>query len=217
MDMRSLVMENPILAIMRNIPLDRTIDYGEMTVRGGVRFFEVALNSKDGLKQIEMLREHFGETCLIGAGTAVTIEKAEQALSAGAQFLLTPGSTEEVLEFCAGRNIPLLPGVMTPCDVAVCRKYGFKTMKLFPAGSMPKGYVKALKGPFDDTDYMAIGGVDRGNIREFLKEGYIGAGLSGKLVPKEILETCDWEAGSACIRTMFHEVLKFREENKDED
>ena len=65
-----------------------------------------------------------------------------------------------MLEYCAKNDIALLPGVLTPTDVAVSLEYGFKTMKLFPAGSMPMSYLKDLKGPFDDTHYMAIGAVN---------------------------------------------------------
>ena len=206
MDIRSVVSANPILVIMRNIPFEKTLDYARMAVNGGVVFFEVALNSEGALEQISLLREKMGERCLIGAGTAITVEKADAAVKAGAQFLLTPGTPEDVLEFCAGRNIPLLPGVMTPCDVAVCLKYGFSTMKLFPAGSMPRGYIKNLKGPYDDTEYVAIGGVSRDNITDFFREGYLGAGLASALVPKDIVKENNWETGSECIRLMMEAV-----------
>ena len=172
-EMRTVIKKNPILAIMRNIPMEDTVDYIDMAERGGVSIFELALNSQDPQEQISILREKRVEKCLIGAGTAITVEKAESAIRAGAQFLLTPGTPEDVLEYCAARSIPLLPGVMTPYDVAVCLKYGFRTMKLFPAGSMPAGYVRNLKGPYDDTEYVAIGGVTQNNISSFFEDGYL--------------------------------------------
>ena len=210
MDIRAVVSENPVLAIMRNIPFEDTLDYAGMAVEGGISFFEVALNSERALEQISLLREKMGERCLIGAGTAITVEKADAAVKAGAQFLLTPGTPEDVLEFCAARDIPLLPGVMTPCDVAVCLKYGFRTMKLFPAGSMPGGYVKNLKGPYDDTEYVAIGGVSRDNITDFFQEGYLGAGLASALVPKDVVKERDWEAGSRSIRLLTEKVKAWK-------
>ena len=86
MDMYEIVMKNPVLAILRNVPLEQTLDYAEAIVAGGIRFFEVALNSKGGVKQISVLRKRDGDRCLIGAGTAITVELAEKALNAGAQF-----------------------------------------------------------------------------------------------------------------------------------
>ncbi|MCI8512709.1 MAG: bifunctional 4-hydroxy-2-oxoglutarate aldolase/2-dehydro-3-deoxy-phosphogluconate aldolase [Lachnospiraceae bacterium] len=206
MDMYPIVIEHPLLAILRKIPLEKTIDYAQAVVNGGVSFFEVALNSPDGLKQISMLRDHFGDSCLIGAGTAITVERAKAALDAGAQFLLTPGTPPDVLEYCAKNEIKLLPGVLSPCDVALALEFGFKTMKLFPAGSMPRSYVKDLKGPFDDTNYMAIGGVSPDNIREFFDAGCIAAGLASSLMPKDVVASSDWERGSAYIKRLVDKI-----------
>ena len=202
MDMYEIVAENPLLAILRNVPLEKTEDYAQAVVDGGVRFFEVALNSPHGLEQITRLRRKFGDGCLVGAGTAVTVEKARAALAAGAQFLLTPGTPEDVLEYCAENEVRLLPGVLTPTDVATCLEYGFKTMKLFPAGAMPRGYVKDLKGPFDETNDMAIGGVKRDNVAEFFKAGCISVGLASGLMPTGAVETCDWQACAAAVKAL---------------
>ena len=82
MDMYSVVKENPILAILRNIPLEYTVDYAQAIVDGGISFFEVALNSEHGLKQIAILRDRFGEKCMIGAGTAISVDLAKAAIGA---------------------------------------------------------------------------------------------------------------------------------------
>ncbi len=170
------------------------VTLGETILKGGVKVFEVALNSPDALEQITMLRRAYGGQCLIGAGTAITVERAQAALDAGAQFLLTPGTPLDVFAFCRDRNVMLLPGVLTPADVAVSLQYGFKTMKLFPAGDMPRSYVKDLKGPFDDTNYVAIGGVTPENIPEFRKAGCLGVGLASSLMPKDKAAARDWDA-----------------------
>ena len=200
MDMGDIVSGNPILAILRNVPLEQTLDYAEAAVEGGVRFFEVALNSRDGLEQISMLRRRYGDRCQIGAGTAVTVELAKKALEAGAQFLLTPGTPIDVMEYCGKNRVKLLPGVLTPSEVAVSLEYGYETMKLFPAGSMPLDYVKSLKGPFDEAEFVAIGGVSPQNCREFLASGYLGVGMASNLMPKEAAAKGDWEACSASVR-----------------
>lgn len=200
MDMGEIVSKNPILAILRNVPLEQTMDYAGAVVEGGVRFFEVALNSKDGLKQISMLRRRCGERCMVGAGTAITVELAKKALEAGAQFLLTPGTPLDVMEYCAKNSVKLLPGVLTPSEVAVSLEYGYQTMKLFPAGSMPLNYVKSLKGPFDMAEFVAIGGVSPENCKEILASGYLGVGMASNLMPKEAVAKGDWEACAASVR-----------------
>ena len=175
MDMYSVVKENPILAILRNIPLEYTVDYAQAIVDGGVSFFEVALNSEHGLKQIAILRDHFGEKCMIG----------------------TP---IDVLQYCAKKDIMLLPGVFTPGDVATSLEFGYKTMKLFPAGCTPKGYLKALKGPYDEANYIAIGGVTIDNINDYFKEGYMGVGIASNLIPPSVLKDENWGLGASYVR-----------------
>ena len=104
------------------------------------------------------------------------------------------------LEFCRKNNIPLLPGVLTPTDVAVCLEYGYSIMKLFPAGDMPASYIKSLKGPFDGTEYVAVGGVKTDNIRSFFEQGFIGVGIGSNLVPKEYVAAGAWEKAAEHIR-----------------
>ena len=184
MNMRETVQENPLLAIMRNVPLEQTEDYVGAVIRGGVRFFEVAMNTPHALEQIRLIRNSFGKEILVGAGTVLTAEAAEKAVESGAQFLLSPASDEQVLAYCQENDIMMMPGVLTPSDVALCLRYGFSTLKLFPAGGMSAGYVKLLKGPFDNTEYVAIGGVTPENLTDFFRQGCIGAGLGSSLVPK---------------------------------
>ena len=202
MDMYEVFAQNPLLAILRNVPKEITLDYAGAIRKGGVKVFEVALNSPDALEQIAMLRKAYGGECLIGAGTAITVERCQAALDAGAQFLLTPGTPVDVLAFCRDHNVMLLPGVMTPTDVAVSLQYGFKTMKLFPAGDLPHSYVKDLKGPYDDTTYIAIGGVTPDNIPEFRAAGCLGVGLASSLMPKDKVKARDWDACAAYVETL---------------
>ncbi len=191
MNIREIVSENPVLAIMRNVPIDIVTDYAGAARNGGIRFFEVALNSKDALEEIRILRDTYKD-CLIGAGTAISVDLCKKAVDAGAQFLLTPATPDPVLAYCRFNSIPLIPGVMTPSDVVNCLGYGFDTMKLFPAGNLPMKYVKSLKGPFDGTEYIAIGGVNIDNARAFIDAGCLGVGLGGDLFPKAYVKDRDW-------------------------
>lgn len=210
-DMRTMVEQNPILAIFRNVPNEHAVPYARAVMDGGVRFFEVALNSPGAFEQIRLLRAAFGDEILLGAGTAVTPELAQMALDAGAGFLLTPSAPESVLSYCEQNNVPLLPGVMTPTDVQACLDHGFSTLKLFPAGDMPLSYVKSLRGPYDQTQYMAIGGVSASNAADFLRAGYLAVGLASALVPKAALAACDWDTCTRAVRELTDSVSACRQ------
>lgn len=190
--MKHILNQCPVIAILRNLPEDLLIPYAESILRGGISVFEVAMNTPDGAGQISALKEHFKESVTVGAGTATTIERIDSALHAGAQFFLTPSVDESILRYFRKKDLDLLPGVMTPSDVALCLKYNYRIMKLFPAGDLPLSYIKSLKGPFEDTDYVAVGGVRGDNLHTFFEHGFIGAGLGSSLIPHHFLEERDW-------------------------
>lgn len=198
--MKHILEHNKVCAIMRNVPLENTLDYAEAVYRGGIRMFEVAMNSSDAAKQIGIMRNRFGDDAFVGAGTVINQERCRQAKEAGAQFFLTPSATVGTMEFCRKYDIPLLPGVLTPTDVALCLEYGYSVMKLFPAGDMPPSYIKSLKGPFDGTEYVAVGGVTADNIKDFLAHGYIGVGIGSSLLPKDMVKNHQWEKASEYVR-----------------
>lgn len=198
--MEDLFRKHKICAILRNIPLEKTIDYATAAFNGGIRLFEVAMNSRNAEKQIQILVNKFGDSALIGAGTVINQELCHRAKEAGAQFFLTPSVVIDTLEFCSSNNIKLLPGVLTPTDISICLNYGYDTFKLFPVRDMPKNYINSLLGPFDNTKYVAVGGVNRNNISDYLNRGFIGAGIGGSLISKNLIDNEDWDKASLLIQ-----------------
>lgn len=204
--MKEILQNNKICAIMRNVPTSKALPYAKAAYRGGVKMFEVAMNTADGAKQITMLRKEFGNDAYVGAGTVINEERCKIAEDAGAQFFLTPNVAEVTLKYCKDRNIPLLPGVFTPTDVGICLDYGYSIMKLFPAGDMPMSYIKSLQGPFDGTEYVAVGGVKLENIADFMRAGYIGVGLGTSLIPKDMVNAEDWDAAAVYVKKFYEQI-----------
>ena len=101
-----------------------------------------------------------------------------------------------------------MPGVMTPTDVALCLSYGYDTMKLFPAGDLPMGYIKSLKGPFSGTEYVAVGGVGPANIQQFFDAGFIGVGIGSSLAPKNLVQEGRWDEVTQYVATLVKEIKK---------
>ena len=204
--MKELIQKNPICAILRHVNDEILVDYAKALYDGGVRMFEVDTNTVDAYVQIEKLRLCFGDTAMVGAGTVINKERCEGAKAAGAQFFLTPSTTVSTMEYCRKYDIPLLPGVMTPTDVAVCLEYGYTTLKLFPAGDLPMNYIKSLKGPFDGTEYVAVGGVSPANARQFMEAGYIGVGIGSNLAPKEYVKDRKWDLITEYVKDLHIKV-----------
>lgn len=193
LNLRKVVQEHPIIAIMRNVAKEDIIKYADTIYRGGISIFEVALNSKDALEEIKILRKRYDAKAYVGAGTVLSVADAKDAVKAGAQFLLSPSTDEKVLAYCAENDIAIMPGAMTPSEVALCLHYGFSIIKLFPAGFVMPGYAKSLKGPLEKADFIAIGGVSKDNAKQFLKEGYLGIGLGSNLISSTFRHNKEWE------------------------
>lgn len=200
MNISNILASSPVVAILRHIPLADTVTYAQAALNAGVRAFEVALNSENALDQISILRTSLPDEIFVGAGTCITVEKCRQAHDSGAQFFLSPAANDKVLEYCAESELALLPGVMTPSDVEKCVNHGFNHLKLFPASDLPKNYIRSLKGPFDGTEYVAVGGVSPSNMKDFFDRGFIGVGIGSNLFSKELVQQRKWDKACSELR-----------------
>ncbi len=124
----------------------------------------------------------------VGAGTVINAEQCNAALEAGAQFIVSPGLSVDVANICKEKNIPYYPGCVTPTEIMQALELGITTVKFFPAnvyGGLTA--LKALAAPFPQIKFIPTGGVDRGNIDEFLAFDKVEA-IGGSFFVKESLE-----------------------------
>ena len=124
----------------------------------------------------------------IGAGTVISAKQCEEALAAGAKFVVSPGLSVSVANVCKEKNIPYYPGCVTPTEVMQALELGITTVKFFPAniyGGLAA--LKALSAPFPQVRFIPTGGVDRENIEEFLAFDKVVA-IGGSFFVKEALE-----------------------------
>lgn len=124
----------------------------------------------------------------IGAGTVINAEQCNEAIEAGAKFIVSPGLSAGAANVCKERNIPYYPGCVTPTEIMQALELGITTVKFFPAnvyGGLSA--LKALSAPFPQIKFIPTGGVDRGNIDEFLAFDKVAA-IGGSFFVKEALE-----------------------------
>ncbi|MEE0897918.1 MAG: bifunctional 4-hydroxy-2-oxoglutarate aldolase/2-dehydro-3-deoxy-phosphogluconate aldolase [Acutalibacteraceae bacterium] len=124
----------------------------------------------------------------VGAGTVINAKQCEDALKAGAQFIVSPGLSVDVAKICKEKNIPYYPGCVTPTEIMQALELGITTVKFFPAnvyGGLKA--LKALSAPFPQVKFIPTGGVDRSNIDEFLAFDKIEA-IGGSFFVKESLD-----------------------------
>ena len=160
---------------------------------GGVRLLEVTLNTEGALKILSSWRENFPLLC-IGAGTVVTLEDARSALSAGAQFLVTPNLNEDVVTYVLERGLAVFPGALTPTEIVRAHALGASAVKVFPVGALGgPSYIKEVRAPLNHIPLIAVGGVNVGNARAYLEAGCVGLGVGSSLLDLEKVRRGDFE------------------------
>ena len=137
----------PIIGIIRGAGTEQMLLAVEVAVEAGLNTLEITLNRPEAITQLERLRRDFGVDLELGAGTVLTAEAAESAINAGAEFIVTPALLPEVIEVCRRRQVPVFPGAMTPTEILYAYRAGAAMVKVFPAGGLGPGYIKALRGP----------------------------------------------------------------------
>ena len=120
-----------------------------------------------------------------GAGTVTSLEMLELAKNAGAQFVVSPDTNEEVIKATVTSGMVSMPGALTPTEILNAHRYGADFVKVFPTSSLGASYIKAIRGPINHVRLLAVGGVNEKNIGEFIRAGVNGAGVGGNLVNKE--------------------------------
>ena len=202
------MINSKITGIFRNIDESKIVKTAEILINNNINTFEVSYNSYDAVKQIKLLKKHYPDA-RIGAGTILNTEDLKKTEEAEPDFIFTPSVNKEVLEYSNKNNINLIPGVFSPSEVALCLNYGFRLQKLFPAENLSETYVKNLKGPFNNADFLAVGGVTKDNITDFFKMGYVGVGMGSSLIKNEFLKNDDWDALDKHIKDILNLINDF--------
>ncbi|MFS0723946.1 bifunctional 4-hydroxy-2-oxoglutarate aldolase/2-dehydro-3-deoxy-phosphogluconate aldolase [Paenibacillus sp. 1P07SE] len=192
-NMTKLLMQHKIVAIFRNIEEQAADAAAQSLIDGGIRLMEVTMNTKGATGLIRGWRERFGEKAAIGAGTVLDVEMAEEAVDAGAQFLISPNLDEAVIEYGIRQDVPVWPGVMTPTEIVRAWKAGAEAVKVFPMASLGLSYLKEIRAPLNNIPMIATGGVDLDNIGAFLEAGACGVGLGSKLVRQDWIESGEFD------------------------
>ncbi|HLY26766.1 MAG TPA: bifunctional 4-hydroxy-2-oxoglutarate aldolase/2-dehydro-3-deoxy-phosphogluconate aldolase [Aggregatilineales bacterium] len=171
--------EAKIVAILRGNYVGRWEEYAGALLEGGIRALEITLNSPGAPEGIRTLSGLISGRALIGAGTVLTADAARTAIEAGAQFIVAPDTTPEVIAVCKESGIPAIPGAYTPTEIRRAWELGASLVKVFP--SLTPAYVKAIRGPFNDIPLMITGGVNLDNAVEFLQAGAQVVGVGNNM------------------------------------
>lgn len=175
------VQSSRIVAILRGTDVDATVAAARTLLDAGILTLEITLTLRDAEEAIAQLVQDAPSDALIGAGTVLGERDVDRALSAGAQFLVTPTLNDSVA-YAVAQRIGILPGVYTPTEIQRGLDLGSAAVKLFPAATLGPGFIRAVRDPFPDARIIPVGGVTAATVGEYLAAGAFGIGVGGPLV-----------------------------------
>lgn len=159
--------------------------------RCGIPIVELTMTVPGALGVLQALRRDKPKM-VVGAGTVLDIDTAQDCMDAGAQFITSPGLNRELVEFTVEKKICAIPGALSPSEIMAAAQAGANIIKIFPCA--PVGgpdYIKALRAPFPKLPFIASGGVNQHTAGEFIRKGASALGIRGELIPPEAIERRD--------------------------
>lgn len=162
-------------------------------VEGGLPCAEVTFRTEEAAESIKLMKEAYPEM-LVGAGTVLTKEQVDAAVAAGAEFIVSPGLNPRTVKYCQEKAIPIIPGVATASEIELALELGLTKVKFFPAeasGGLPA--IKALSAPYHMMEFMPTGGVNPGNVKEYLGFSRIYACGGTWMVSEALMENGEFD------------------------
>lgn len=184
---------SPLVPVMVIDDLNQAVPMTKALAAGGITVYEVTLRTPAALQAIKAIREAL-PNALVGAGTVLNPQQYDAAVEAGAQFVISPGFTTELLEHARQQAVPLIPGVATPSEIMTAYSLGYDHLKFFPAeanGGAPA--LKAISAPLPQIQFCPTGGISPKNAHEYLALPCVATVGGSWMLPADALKQGDWQ------------------------
>jgi 2-dehydro-3-deoxyphosphogluconate aldolase/(4S)-4-hydroxy-2-oxoglutarate aldolase len=186
-----------LLAVVRAPDAGAAVRTAHALAAGGLRAIEITFTTPDAASAIAELADD--DDLFVGAGTVLTVEQAEAAIQAGAEFLVSPSLAVPVLERGAAASVLTIPGAVTPTELVTASEHA-EVVKLFPASLGGPSYMRAVLAPLPHLKLVPTGGVSVDNLGEWRAAGAFALGAGGDLCPGALIAAGDFGAITARAR-----------------
>jgi 2-dehydro-3-deoxyphosphogluconate aldolase/(4S)-4-hydroxy-2-oxoglutarate aldolase len=206
------VKEVGVIPAIRTSNQDDAVKAAEAIRNGGIPIIEISMAPKNALDVLDAVAMAHSQSMLVGAGTVVDAEGVRQAALAGAQFIVTPGFSLDAVEKAKEFGIAIFAGALTPTEVQVASASGADAVKLFPCfAAAGTRYLKALRGQYPATDFIASGGVGLDNCGDYIRAGACAIGVGGEIADFESMAVGDYRIFTVRARRLRDAVQNARD------
>lgn len=210
----SKIRYGKIITIVRGVYGQHITQLAQALLSGGINIMEVTFDQnepslhKETMNAISSIRDLLGDEMTVGAGTVTSLEMLEKACQAGSQFIVSPNTDEIVIRRTVDLGMVSIPGALTPTEIHKAYDGGADFVKVFPTSQFGADYIRAIRAPLNNVPLLAVGGISKKNIREFLEAGCVGVGVGGNLVNKQWIENGDFAMIASLAREYCLEIAQ---------
>ena len=210
-ELQKQIAEIGVVPVIKlNHPQRDAVPLARALYAGGVPVAEITFRAAGAADAIRLIKQAVPEM-IVGAGTVLTTAQIDEALAAGAQFIVTPGLDPDLVRYCQEKHITIFPGCTTPTDYHTAFKFGLEVLKFFPAeqsGGLAK--IKAMSAPFPQFRVMPTGGVSLKNLGEYLSSPVVAACGGSYMVTADLIDNQKWDEITALCRKSVEIVKEAR-------
>lgn len=175
-----------VMAVIRGPTPELTLKMVEALIAGGVKGIEITYSTPNAAEVVRQLDKQFSNQIVLGMGTLTEATQVDEAIGAGARFLVSPICDPLLGKTMIASGVPVMIGALTPTEVFQAYKLGSDVVKIFPGSLGGPSYMKALKAPFPNIPMMPTGGVSATNVGEWLAAGAFAVGAGSELCPPKL-------------------------------
>ena len=188
----ALLESQPVIPVIVVEDRASAVPLARALVAGGLPMIEITLRTEAALDAIRAVANEV-EGARVGAGTILTTDQFTEAVEAGSRFIVSPGTTGDLLDAADDSEVPLLPGAVTASEVMAAMEEGYNFLKFFPAENAGgAGYLKSLSSPLSGVRFCPTGGIGAGNARDYLSLPNVACVGGSWVAPKDAVASGDW-------------------------
>ena len=190
----------PVIPVLKIDRLADAVPLARALAAGGLPAIEITLRTADAIDAIRLVSDEVPEA-LVGAGTILTARNFDQAVDAGARFIVSPGTTQELLDCARTSAVPFLPGGITPSEIMSLREEGYSILKFFPAEQAGGvAFLKSLASPLAGIRFCPTGGISLANAHDYLGLSNVICVGGSWVAPDDLVKAGDWGGITALAR-----------------
>ena len=198
-DILARLKSDKVIALIRADSSASLLDCARALSAAGLNCIELTMTTPNALELCAQVAKELPQV-LLGLGTVLDADTARRGIAAGAKFIVTPAVRPEVIKACNAAGVPVLSGALTPTEACNAWDAGADVIKIFPAEFFGPAYIKSLKAPFPQMEFLPTGGVTPETVGDFLKAGAFATAAGSALVAPAALKAGDWAAITARAR-----------------